>query len=216
MEVLRILYDAQKKMQKKDFGLSDFFACWLVMNIKLTINSHIEKGANKTNLAKRLLDALNRRKKMLLDNVSMSCAIYLDRRFASELSEEQVDLAKESLTKLWERIRLFKQNKSAPNNIEQNQNKPPSDDSILEDYFESKGINAAGIFEMQGTDLSYKFEIFENSAVSEGAKRLNVKTNILEWWETKKDIFPEMYVLHCIVNGIPSTQVVIERDFSTL
>lgn len=207
--ILRILYDATILLQGPTFGLSDFFGCWLVTCEKLA--ECAENPARSTNLAECLGASLNERRSQLLDNCSMTCAIYLDRRFSSELTEEQVELAKISMVRLWNRIRQLKQAKTA--NSQQDPTNEKTYNRYLEDYFNKKGVrcaaNSNGSTERELLNILAKF--------SEDAEmRLHSNTNILEYWENKKTELPELYAIASIVNAIPPTQCQIERDFSTL
>lgn len=47
-------------------------------------------------------------------------------------------------------------------------------------------------------------------------KRLNHKTNILQFWDSKKAIYPELFELSNIILSVPATQVSVERLFSSL
>ncbi|XP_043461187.1 uncharacterized protein LOC122497881 isoform X2 [Leptopilina heterotoma] len=46
--------------------------------------------------------------------------------------------------------------------------------------------------------------------------RIPKNENLLEYWETKKDLFPELYSLSNIVHAAPMTQVSVERLFSSM
>ena len=46
--------------------------------------------------------------------------------------------------------------------------------------------------------------------------RISNKKNLLEWREGIKEELPKLYILHCTANGVPMTQVSVERLFSSM
>lgn len=46
--------------------------------------------------------------------------------------------------------------------------------------------------------------------------RIQKKENLLHYWESRKDLFPELYTLSNIVHAVPMTQVSVERLFSSM
>lgn len=221
--VLKYAYDATQAIQKQEYSLSDFYASWIKMKLKLEIA--VEKES-KTNLAFHLYEALKKREASLF-NQGMLCAIYLDGRFRKELTADQTALAKFILVTLWERVCALKSEQ--PSVIENDQIQNISDD-ILEEYLARKedesiassssvntAIDASSLgkmdkrspnFKMNGNQLRICFAEYEK------IKRPEAKVSSLQWWETLKNDFPEMYILAIIINGIPPSQTTVERSFS--
>lgn len=220
VSTLQIMYDATIMLQNPTFGLSDFYGCWLVSCAKLS--ELVESQNRQTNLAECMSNSLIARKPQLLENVSMITAVFLDRRFSSELSESEVELAKMSLVRLWKRVQQFKSNQASN---EVGDDNPKSYNQYLDKYFNDKGVSCAksrialqGLGSANGAmtecELLQMLEKFEKEAVKED--RLPSSTNIIEFWESMKVEFPELFVLACIVYAIPPTQCDIERNFSAL
>ena len=42
------------------------------------------------------------------------------------------------------------------------------------------------------------------------------KESILKFWKNKKNDFPELHAVACVINGLPPTQATVERSFSVL
>lgn len=106
LHVLKIMYQATVVMQKEDFRLSDFYATWNFVDIKL--NKLARKG-NSTGLVSKMIIKLAQRKPQLLDSPTMSAALALDPRFCKELNNEQIGIAVKTLENL--RAQSMNQNK---------------------------------------------------------------------------------------------------------
>lgn len=217
VHILEILYEATKLLQKPEFGLSDFFACWIVIGARLKVfTSHI---ACKTDLAQCLQKELDTRKQILLDNDSMAAAIFLDRRFSSELTQAQRENAKSAMMKVWKRIQEVHQSPLTTANDENSQKKETYID-VLEKYFNEKGvmsINESG----QSGEIDYTkgeigMEDIFNRFDLEFQSRLPPNTNIMAFWEETKQKYPELYLIASVINAIPPTQCIIESNFSLL
>lgn len=77
----------------------------------------------------------------------MIAAVYLDRRFSSELTENQIGLAKLFLSNLWERLRNVRNKviESSVASTEQTNSLESVDDEnfSFEKYFQAKGLFVA-------------------------------------------------------------------------
>jgi len=49
-----------------------------------------------------------------------------------------------------------------------------------------------------------------------GVRRENIDMDVLLYWESKKELHPQLFQLAEVVNGTPMTQVSVERCFSNL
>lgn len=107
--ILHVPYLTTLMLQKNEFTLSDFFGCLQILTMQF--NKIIaEPGRKYTSLAEKLLQTLSQRKKKLVDNPLMICALYLDPRYKCEVenNQEKVMLAKLTLENLWERVKIAK------------------------------------------------------------------------------------------------------------
>lgn len=211
--MLKVLFVATKLLQDHKLGLSDFYRIWLVTTIDLD-----ESPSNHTNLARCLQESLHARKRYLLENPALVSAVYLDLRFKCELNEEEVNLAKLSLIRLWNRLQELNKPKETEIHTTPYNKK-------LETYFSQKGFsstttasadtsttNSRNITELEWVQL---FEKYDNEAMR-GNTRLHSDENILKYWHGIRSQFPELFTLACIVHAIPPSQCVIEQYFSTL
>lgn len=78
VKILEIPYITTKMIQNPNFALSDFYGCWLKMQIQ--IKNCIQPKNSEIGLAEAMLDSLNKRKKQLLKHPAMICAVFLDPR----------------------------------------------------------------------------------------------------------------------------------------
>lgn len=216
VKVLSIFYKATKEIQRVNYTLSDFFGSLIVLREKLLKFTEIMRAS--TNLPQHLYDELIKRWPLLVKNPMMICAIYLDRRFSSEMSEYEVELAKLTLLKIWKQIKNSVNNTELEqiDNIENVQLEDES--SVLENYFCNKGINTT-ISGKKNHEPDYRVSddqllIILNEFDKIG--RLPAKTSILEFWESQKENFPEVYILSTVINAIAPSQTRTERDFSAL
>lgn len=142
VKVLKIPFEVTKMLQKHDITLSDFYGACLMMREKLKFFKN--KRDKRTDLAEHLLSAFENRRSRMLDNQLMIAAVYLDRRFSSELTENHIGLAKLFLSNLWERLRNLR-NKTIESSVvsEKELNSMHSDDEetfSFEKYFQGRGL----------------------------------------------------------------------------
>lgn len=193
----------------------------------------------KTDLAKHLLDEFEKRKSQMLKNEAMLSAVYLDRRYAVDLTEREVELAKISLCNMWDRFRQTQQS------VNENQPQPRPDEiecaADESDEFNFDISSKAGEIDQENEDESND-TIGTNAECSEMTvttcrpnykatrhellimlhdfeqkyKLLKHKTNYLEFWKNQKEIWPEIHAISSIYNAIPPSQATVERTFSTL
>lgn len=106
--VLHLPYLSTVMLQTKDYTLSDFYGLLQMMEMKLNQIKSIP--CRYTNLADSLQSKLNKRKKPLIENPLMRCAMYLDPRFKCDIDshEELVVFVKLTLESVWQRIKAVK------------------------------------------------------------------------------------------------------------
>lgn len=209
--VLSIPFKATIALQEQALTLSDVFGIWLRM--KLHLQACLAKKNYKTNLATHLLSCLEIRKDTIFNNPFMSCAIFLDPRFQSQIknNEERMNEAKATLIKIWECLKVFNapvSTESAANTT----NASTGSENISFEYDDNLELDSylAGISQIKPNEnIDFLLEIFDPPTISS-------KTNILEYWEEIRCGNKELYKLAMVVHGIPPTEVQIERDFSRL
>jgi len=99
-------------------------------------------------------------------------------------------------------------------------NQDSEDDSItgsdgLEDFLKEKdNVDTYNVSKISQTSSHTIETILKSYHIKQN--RLNHKTNILKFWKSMENIYPEIYVLAKIILSVPSTQVSVERLFSGL
>lgn len=205
VDVLQTVYDATIAIQNPAFTLSDFYCCWIRIQMRLQrMNSNSSKV---TDLADILLEDLKNRKNALLEHPAMLCAIFLDPRVHRELESDAVEykIAKMTLADLNERI--FK-SKGEPSK----DNDPNANDS-LEEYFNQQVELENDAEQYRRTQFVESLDHFHRCVQ---IMKFEPIQTISEFWEKNKLLFPALYDVACVINAIPPTQATVERAFSTL
>lgn len=217
LNCLKIIYQATIAMQKEDFKLSDFYTSYIYMESKL--NKCLKKQ-NITKLAEYLLDMLGKRKTQLIENSTMTSALALDPRFCSELNSTQIQIAIDNLANLWQRLRSLKTHDLCEETATINLNDTASSDeditisntTILKEYLKRQNteqslcqVPTADSFDIREAIRSFCMKKHE---LEEGT--------ILDFWNGKKDMYPELYKLAEVILAISPTQAMVETSFSTL
>lgn len=207
-------------LQKKDCTLSDFYGYLKVMDMK--INQMINGPEDLfTSLATELLRCLNERKKHLITNPLMRCAIFLDPRFKCDI-DSNIELrifTKMILQTVWQRIQSIKNDeKEVTNQTVMNRAKTSLDsmndlfDELDDEY--DKDHSLTPDFSKSKTDISEAIERYEQFV---SGKRMKCSTSVHEFWESNKSNFgAELYEIASIIFAIPPTQSSVERYFSAL
>ncbi|XP_055306517.1 uncharacterized protein LOC129570818, partial [Sitodiplosis mosellana] len=221
VSVLKMFFLTTKKLQDVNFTLSDFYGHLIALKENLT--NYLHSNQQLSDLATHLQTELNNRLPMLKKNPLMICAVFLDRRYSSELSRDEKALAVRTLVKMWEEIRM--EHFANGNGDTENNNDDLSfrfDDhaSVIEAYFNSKGVH---LQEPEKTDRENPDYTTSNAAMYEILNefdsqigRIPASQSVLEFWHKKKTEYPEVYLLSTTINAVPPTQSTTERAFSTL
>lgn len=150
----------------------------------------------------------------------MLCAVFLDRRYSTELGSEERALAIRTLVKLWEQIRSEHGNNSNIENCDSDSFTFADTASVLEAYFNSKGVDLMASTSSNNKEpnlcISNASMINMLHMFDEKEGRQQTTKNVLEYWEEEKGVYPEIYLLSTIINAVPPTQATTERCFSTL
>lgn len=231
IKILKIPYEVTKLLQKPDITLSDFYGDCLMMREKLKIFKN--KRDKQTDLAEHLLSAFENRSSKMLDNQLTIAAVYLDRRFSSELTENHMGLAKLFLSNLWERLRSLRKEiiESSVANEEQTNTLETDDEENFnfEKYFQGKGLFVADhvnnnqlerpiISANENTQPNYAKSKSEFLLLLEDFEEkypiIGHETPIIRFWQEHKGQFLEIFEIADIIFGIPPSQAAVERSFS--
>lgn len=160
-----------------------------------------------TDLTDLLLENLKNRKGALLNHPAMLCAIFLDPRIHRQLElegETEYKIAKMTLANLSERI--FNLKEKTVENPDENVNES------IEEYFQQANFLNNGD-QFQRAEFMESLDHFHRSLPY---LKLNKGQTISDFWESKKETFPALYEVACVINAIPPSQATVERSFSTL
>lgn len=211
--VLQIPYKATLDFQSKTLTLSDVYGRWVSM--RLHLNECAKRKSYQTELANRLVDALNSRKEVIFGNPLMVCALLLDPRFHSvvERDEQKKEQAKSQLLSIWRRLHILQSAPSPEKDTSSNSN----DLSFEFDVQAAMDLHFTQP-SLERTDVNHpRIEPDIEQIIDEfQPKPLPLSTNALQYWQQSKNEHPELYELAMVVFSIPPTEVQVERDFSSL
>jgi len=209
-----------KKLQTEQLTMTDFYGAW--------ISCKIQTNVLNSNFANKLVQLMTNREKIILNNQVLLAAIFLDPRYNITLNREQSATAIRHLTNIWICLKQMELNKEDVNSInlecDQNasdHNSPTDPIDDLEIYLRSK-VNDESTSSDFGTLSNSQTETIETKietllkSFSIEEKRLCHKINILQFWKSKKLVYPELFELSNVVFSVPATQVSVERLFSGL
>lgn len=224
VDVLKVVHETTIELQKKNCTLSDFYARWIKMKLKI---EKMKVSHRLTNLPLNLEQELLKRENSLFKNRAMLCAIYLDRRFTSQLTNEETFLVKETLYSLFERIQLVKEDHDISTDYDEAKN---NSDNLLQEYITTQDIQArtqsvihiassgdqlanttvGNHTRITKTHLMLAFDNYEKM------RPADIKVSALNQWKEYKKKFPEIAELASVVLAIPPSQSSVERSFSAL
>lgn len=184
------------KLQKESSTLSDFFGYWICMKISLANKSEI--------LSINLLEQMNSRHDVLINNPALIAGVYLDPRYQRALTG-QTELAIETLLSIHRKMK----NLVSVQEVEGANNESAESLNELEANFLLFMDNCSGIACQRDTQ-NIEMQI-RNFDVKEP-----IKSSVLEFWQKRKEQSPELYELASVVMAIPPTQSTVERSFSAL
>ncbi|KAJ1526533.1 hypothetical protein ONE63_008121 [Megalurothrips usitatus] len=140
----------------------------------------------------------------------------MDPRFFHVLSDSSVALAERRLLKVWHSL---EQLDGDGNTGERSDNTPQEDingeDDDDDDDDELEGLlrqaDANRTVSSGGQTKKNILPLLKQFCTSQ---RIPVKTNILQYWESRKFSMPELYAVAMVALAAPATQVSVERLFS--
>lgn len=209
LNVFRPIKDVTLLLQSQNLIIGDFYKHWLRLKI----------GMKKQNspIAATVYVAIQRREKMLLENIVFKSVIYLDPRFNFLLTDSQKQDAQEHLKRLFDFMALkYIQHQSETELSEylpiQNHSHNVLDNTDdLSAYLNEK--EAA----QNRTNTSYAREMGVSEIINYKPERIrDLRCDILKYWDVCMDQNPNLHKLAQIVLAVPATQVTVERGFSAL
>lgn len=214
--ILQIPYNTTVAFQKQKLTLSDVYGRWISMQLHL---QHCKsRSSYKTGLADYLFEAMSIRSEKIFNNPLMSCALYLDPRFRSIVTQnsEKNERAKHDLMQIWRRLlelRGYNLTNEAVNNNTSNDNLSFEFDEehAMELHLKPRNLNEAQqpTRTCDGNDIEMELELFQPEI-------LPSKSSVLDFWESAKESNKQLYELAMVIFSIPPTEVQVERDFSNL
>jgi hAT family C-terminal dimerisation region len=173
----------------------------------LKCEAEVSKGSHP--LAVKLSETLRAREKLLFENDSFLAAIYLDPRYRTIITTENVSRAKLHIGKTLIGIQYVSLGSTEVSNEEDKTQSQEDDDVDI--LIKSRERNANVQLDLDCQSNSKLLAEFDNY---EKLARLDKKLNILEFWNRQRFIFPILYEVSLIVLAVPTTQVSVERSFS--
>lgn len=206
--VLKVPYEATIALQKKTLTLSDAYQIWLKMTLNL--KALVNRRSFSTDYPKRLLIALQSREDAIFNNPLMTCALFLDPRFHSQILKDsvKVDQATQNLVKIWHRINSNSTETQNIGDVTVNTDSSFEFDSnrAMEEFLTN---NQNVVMQQNVGDIQCLLEAFN-------PEYLPPQSSVLKYWESLKEEQFELYQLAMVVYSVPPTEVQIERDFSRL
>lgn len=210
------------KLQSEQLTLSDFFGIWY--------ETKLATEAIRTSFAVFIVQQMKFREQKLLDNDVLLSAVFMDPRYKILLDKTQIERAKNHLKDVWAKMITI--------NHDENLNKTDNDASSSNSSVHSNSSTASTHDEFENilrlkerqhhlvnlcltssreSDLFFLRQIEHKlQAYDIEQKRLNRRSNILQFWNEQNNNQPELYKLAMIVLSVPATQVSVERLFSGL
>lgn len=221
LEELRdVLYDCAeftKTIQGVQITLSDFYAEWVDLKLKLQSKRHITFVAN-------LIERMNQRGNDLLDDPLVSSALFLDMRYRVLLNAKpiQKQLAMNQLTLLWKRVIDLqpKQTDNTTNNGvtsdtgNSTNNSNNNDFNLMDAYLDSLESDADALPNISSENIMFKLQ--QLNVEVEKKKREPKKRHAMDFWYENKHSMPELYELSKLVFAACPTETSVERNFSGL
>lgn len=207
-----------KCLQSTNVTLSDFFGYWTMLRIKLVKSEDV--------LSKNLLVEMNIHHEILMDNPTITGAVYLDPRYQRGLQDKK-PLALHFLTNLYLKMKKVESHVDPENDEEPelshahdigDEEAVDKSDSFedMNSYLNTCSTVYGGLTEYTDQpDKSEKDFITDLLTDFDGANE-SLKSSIWEIWEKLKTKHPELYQLATVVFSIPPTQTTVERSFSAL
>lgn len=210
IQSLQPAQEATKVLQTEQLTIGDFYGAWLTCSMKTS--------AIPSPLAQALVQSMKKRERNLCSTNIFCAALYMDHRYRLLLTPDQKYQARMHLCKTWKRITAFTglQQKQCSSCISESTAAPTSEEpeDALEAFLKTKEAEAGTESRLTSepglSDMVLLLEMLDKEP------RLPRSTNMLKFWEERKERQPELYMLAQVALGVPATQVSVERAFSAL
>lgn len=215
-ELRDILHDCSeftKTIQGVQISLSDFYAEWIQLKLKLQSKQH-------NTFVNNLIECMNQRGDDLLGDPLFLSALFLDIRYRVLLNAKPVQkqLAMNQLTLLWKRICALQ---PKPQEAE-NTNAPTGhvggaeiDSNLMDAYLDSLESDSHQQT-MTTSSENIMFMLQQFNIEAEKKKREPAIRHPMDYWYENKHAMPELYELAKLVFAVCPTETSVERNFSGL
>lgn len=216
--VMEPLYKIMKNMQADAFTLSDLYGAWIMIRVCLLQYS---KRANRlTDLPEASLKNMKIYEPKLFMNPLLLAAVYSDPRYSQTLEGKQKAVARNIIEAIYNRNDQPNVSRNDNDTTVVNDNDDPSLDEAFANYLNTMASTSSLSPERPDHDGDFIFRTELLALQTELNKfeelpMLPPKTNVLDFWEKQKFQFPMLYKISRCVLGVPSTQTIIERLFSS-
>lgn len=200
------------KLQSERLDIPSFISEWNISKLKL-------KKINSTFAAKLLL-CIEIREVKIFDHVVVKTGCYVDKRFSSSLSEDDVCESKNLIRKLHKKIQKISnvatqacETSTTSSQSEENTNSMVSQnyallEEMLQDYDDINSQNTSTMPSNYDEVLEWELLKFDKIA------RLRADTDIREFWLNQKINFPILSHIVFHIISVPLTEVSVEQLFS--
>lgn len=217
VNVLRIPYEATVKMQRKDLTLSDTYAIWL--EIRLRLNKIVNNRLSPTLLANALLKQFNKRYETIYKNSAMKAAIYLDPRYRMGIIQNRDDVrkAKEFILEMHRRLNHLKCAHGAEAEAGTGKNESNTADNF-ENFNVQDEMNQFWTNQMTESDSNLDaqhFDDFEAAVDAFDPPHININDSLIEYWHSA-NCNSELRDVAMAIFSISPCETQCERDFSQL
>ncbi|XP_052565472.1 zinc finger BED domain-containing protein 4-like [Culex pipiens pallens] len=205
--VFQPVFIATKKLQEENMTMGDFLFAWETCRLELEDST--------SNMAKCLIRHMDRRRVKLF-SPPVVAALYLDPRVNFHGSELLTDVdrkvAVDHLLELWNSLK---------DDQESQPNAPPKDKRTTVTTSSPSTTSQPSKMELflrrksptkSPECLNIEQKLHELSL----QPRVSCDDDVLEFWDCKKKLEPELYALAQVALAVPCTQVSVERSFNSL
>lgn len=220
LEKIRIIFKEcflfTKRAQSNQMTVSDFYAEWLELKLKLEKNEY--------RLAKELVDSMNERETNFMESPVTLSSLFLDSRYRLLLKGKPMapQTSINHLACLWKRIRdLESVNETSDSGSHENvaaMSAPDNNSEEVNDFerylnsLESNNLNDQNSNTCE--DVMQKLMDFDTELKTR--KRDPKSNHAMDFWESNKNDKKELYKMATIIFAVASTEVSVERNFSAL
>lgn len=156
-------------------------------------------------LSINLLNQMNSRHDMLINNPVLIATVYMDPRYQCALTSQK-ELAIETLSKIHRKIRDLAPVQGDEEILDESNTSLDGIEANLAQYLDSCSASAR---RQETQDIELKIR-------SLGGMKEPIKSSVIEFWNKRKEQLPELYELAMALMAIPPTQSTVERSFSAL